>query len=88
MALSGKCPIPGQLFTLTFGWEVNRSPLIIYGLSLGSSASYPWLAPDIIGGHVSVLKYSEKVFSEFGSIIMQNGSNILPFFHQYVCLIT
>ena len=27
---------------------------------------YPWLAYDVIGGHVGVLNNSEKVFWEFG----------------------
>ena len=41
---------------------------------------YPWLAHDVIGGHVGVLNNSEEVFWEFGAIIMLNASYIFLFF--------
>ena len=41
---------------------------------------YPWLAHDVIGGHVGVLNNSEKVFWEFGAIIMLNARYVFLFF--------
>ena len=39
-----------------------------------------WLAHDVFGGHVGVLNNSEKVFWEFGVIIMLNASYVFLFF--------
>ena len=41
---------------------------------------YPWLAYDVIGGHVGVLNNSEKVFWELGATIMLNASYVFLFF--------
>ena len=41
---------------------------------------YPWLAYDVIDGHVGVLNNSEKVFWELGSTIMLNASYVFLFF--------
>ena len=50
------------------GFEVGSAP----GWKLLSQ--YPWLTRDVIGGHVGVLNNSERVFWEFGDIIIENVS--------------
>ena len=48
--------------------------------TLATYLIYPWLAHDVIGGHVGVLNNSEKVFWEFGATIMLNASYVFLFF--------
>ena len=77
--------VPNLIFNpslncVKFHLSSHTPPPILILLQNPRNISYPWLAHAVIGSHVGVLNNSEKVFWEFGAIIMLNASYFFLFF--------
>ena len=73
--------------TATITEQTHFERKFAYCVRLQFTSVNPWLAHDVIGSDVGVLNDSKNVFWEFGSIIMQNSSDI-SLLHQHGLLIT